>query len=431
MDGYIRRVADDELDFRLETFGAVQIEGPKWCGKTTTAEMKARSVLKLQERIDDDPGFLEMANSHPAALLAGDNPRLIDEWQLVPNIRDAIRSEADRRRTPGLFIITGSNSVPEDKLKHSGIGRVTKLKMYPMSLAESGESTGRISIRRLFDDPSMEIESAESDLTIDGLAFAICRGGWPYSLSLKTDRSKLYIAMDYLSGICNAEISTVDGIKRDAASTRLLLRSYARNISEPATFASILADLDSRPAVGSAKSLGEYLAALEKLFVIEDVPAWCPAIRSKTAIRSGAKREFVDPSIAAAALGIGPDALLAVMRTFGFMFECLVARDLRVYASPIDGSLSYYRDRYGLEADFTLHLEDGRFALIECKLWSHQIEQGADHLKKIRDLIRKANEKERQVPLREPDLMIVITGGRYAYRREDGIFVIPIGVLGP
>ena len=227
------------------------------------------------------------------------------------------------------------------------------------------------------------------------------------------------------------EISTVDNVRRDAASTRLLLRSYARHISEPATSASILADMEGRPAIRSDKTMGEYISALERLFVIEDVPAWCPAIRSKTAIRSGMKREFVDPSIAVAALGIGPDALLKDMRTFGFLFECLVARDLRVYASPLDGSLSYYRDRYGLEADFTIHLDDGRFALVECKLGSHQIDQGVEHLIKIRDLIRKANEKASQAPLREPDLMIVITGGKYAYRREDGVLVIPIGVLGP
>ena len=431
MQEYLRRVADDELDFRLETFGAVQIEGPKWCGKTTTAEMKAKSVLKIQEMIDDDPDFLEMAKARPAALLPGDNPRLLDEWQLVPALRDAVRSDVDRKRAAGLYILTGSNSVNESEVKHSGIGRVTKLKMYPMSLKESGESSGKISLLSLFDDPLQDIGSLESGLSVEELAFAICRGGWPYSLFLKSDRSRLFIAKDYLAGICNVEISTVDNVRRDAASTRLLLRSYARHISEPATSASILADMEGRPAIRSDKTLGEYISALERLFVIEDVPAWCPAIRSKTAIRSGMKREFVDPSIAVAALGIGPDALLKDMRTFGFLFECLVARDLRVYASPLDGSLSYYRDRYGLEADFTIHLDDGRFALVECKLGSHQIDQGVEHLIKIRDLIRKANEKASQAPLREPDLMIVITGGKYAYRREDGVLVIPIGVLGP
>lgn len=431
MKTYLKRVADEELEFRLETFSAVQIEGPKWCGKTTTAEMKAGSVLKLQEKVDDDPGFLEMAKSHPVSLLAGENPRLLDEWQLIPSLRDAVRTDADRRRTPGLYILTGSNSVDESKISHSGIGRVTRMKMYPMSLAESEESSGTVSLRSLFENPEKEIDVGESQLSIDQLAFAICRGGWPYSLFLNSDRSKLYIARDYLSGICNTEISTVDGVRRDGTTTRLLLRSYARHISEPATQASILADIESRSVIKSDKTLNKYLVALERLFVIEDVPAWCPAIRSRTAIRSGVKREFTDPSIAAAALGIGPDFLLKDMRTFGFLFECLAARDLRVYSSPLDGTLSYYRDRYGLEVDFTIHLADGRFALVECKLGSHQIDSGAEHLLKVRDLIRKANETKEQAPLREPDLMIVLTGGKYAYKRPDGVFVIPIGVLGP
>ena len=430
MDGYLKRVADDELDFLLETFSAVQIEGPKWCGKTTTAEMKAKSVLKLQEEINDDPGFLEMAEARPSSLLPGENPRLLDEWQIVPALHDAVRTDADRRHVPGLYILTGSNSISDSMMRHSGIGRITRMKMYPMSLAESGESSAMISLSGLFGNPMQEIY-AESSLSVEELAFAICRGGWPYSLSMKTDKSKLFIAKDYLAGICSTEISTVDGTRRDPASTRLLMRSYARHISEPASFASIMADMESRPAIRSDKTLMEYLTALEKLFVIEDIPAWCPAIRSKTAIRSSSKREFTDPSIAAAALGISPDALLKDMRTFGFMFECLAARDLRVYSSPIGGSLSYYRDRYGLEVDFTIHLEDGRFALIECKLGSAQFEAGAEHLLKVRELIRKANGNHSQAPLREPDLMIILTGGKYAYRRPDGIYVIPIGVLGP
>lgn len=431
MKEYLRRVADDELEFRLETFGAVQLEGPKWCGKTTTAEQKAESVLKLQEEIDADSSFLDMAKAHPVALLKGKKTRLLDEWQLIPSLRDAVRTDVDKQRLPGLYILTGSNSVDETAIKHSGIGRVSKMKMYPLSLFESGESSGKVSLRSLFANPNHDIEVLESELSIEELAFAICRGGWPYSLFLKSERSRLYIAKDYLSGICDVEISTVDGVRRDAASARLLLRSYARHISENATYSSIMADMESRPAIKSDKTLGEYLTAFEKLFVIEDVPAWCPAIRSQSAIRSGAKREFSDPSIAAAALGLGPESLMKDLKTFGFLFECLVARDLRVYSSPLDGTISYYRDRYGLEADFVVHLEDGRFALVECKLGSHQINQGVEHLLKIRDLIRIANQKTSQAPLREPDLMIIITCGKYAYRREDGIYVIPIGVLGP
>lgn len=431
MKDYLRRVADDDLDFRLETFGAVQIDGPKWVGKTTSAEMKAASVLKLQEEIDQSPGFLEFAKARPSSLLQGARPRLIDEWQLVPAVRDAVRSEVDREGMPGLFLLTGSNSVDLDKLKHSGIGRISRMRMYPMSLFESGESSGSVSLKSLFADPSQDLAVPESTLSIEELVFAICRGGWPYSLSLRTDRSKLQIAKDYIAGVCAVEMSTVDGVRRDALSARLLLRSYARHVSEPASFTTILADLENRHALKSDKTLASYLLALEKLFIVEDIAAWCPAIRSKTAMRSGVKRELVDPSLACAALGLGPEALLKDMRTLGFMFECLVARDLRVYASPIDGSLSYYRDRYGLESDFVIHLEDGRFALVECKLGSHQIDEGAANLLRIRDLIRTANASAHQAPLREPDLMIVITGGKYAYRREDGVHVIPIGVLGP
>lgn len=430
MDKYLKRVADEELKFRLETFGAVQIVGPKWCGKTTTAEIQSNSVIKLQEKLEE-PEFYEMVLSSPSSILKGDNTRLLDEWQMIPSLRDLVRAEVDKRSPQtGLYILTGSTSVDESRIKHSGIGRISKMKMYPMSLAESGESSGEISLKSLFDNPQQEIEGFESNLTVDELAFALCRGGWPYSLFLSNDKSKLFIAKDYLSGICNIEVTTVDGIKRDGMTTRLLLRSYARHVSEPATTSSILADMESRPVIKSDKTLTEYLIALEKLFIIDDIPAWCPAIRSKTAIRSGVKREFTDPSIAVAALGLNPNSMMKDMKTFGFLFENLVARDLRVYSSVIGGTLSYYRDRYGLEADFVIHLDDGRFALIECKLGSNQIESGASNLIKIRDLIRQRNQSESQAPLREPDLMIVITGGKYAYRRADGVYVIPIGLLG-
>ena len=431
MTRYMKRIADEALDFRLETFGAVQVEGPKWSGKTTTAERKAKSILKLQEMVDEDASFINMAKSRPSSLLSGLKPRLLDEWQLVPALRDAVRTDVDKNHSPGLYILTGSNSINEEEVKHSGIGRITRMKMYPMALAESGESSGQVSLSSLFNNPDKGIADCISTLSIEELAFSICRGGWPYSLFLNSDKSKLYIAKDYLNGICNIEISTVDGVRRDGQSTRLLLRSYARHVSETATTTTILRDIDTRPVIKSEKTLSEYLTALEKLFVIEDVPAWCPAIRSKTAIRSGVKRGFTDPSIAAAALGIGPEALLKDMRTFGFLFESLVLRDIRAYTQLLDGHIAYYRDRYGIEADYTIHLDDGRFALVECKLGTHQIDQGAENLKKIRDLIRIANEKKSQAPLREPDLMIIITGGKYAYRRDDGIYVIPIGVLGP
>lgn len=428
MKEYLKRIVDEELKLRLEAFGATLIVGPKWCGKTTTAEEQANSVLKMQDP-DMREGYLVTAGTKPSLLLKGDNPRLIDEWQEAPVLWDAVRTAVDERQEEGLFILTGSTSVDDKQIHHTGTGRISRLKMYPMSLFESNESNGQISLRKLFDHPELDIDGIMSDMKVEDLIFAACRGGWPSSLRKKSDAAKLIVAKDYMRNVCESDISTVDGVTRNPLLAELILKSYARNVSTLAKRSLIFKDVSANADSISRSTFDAYLNALERLFVIEDVEAWCPAIRSATAIRSGKKREFVDPSIAVAALGLSPDYLEKDLKTFGFIFECMCIRDLKIYSQALNGKLSYYHDRYDLEADAVLHISDGRYALIEFKLGSAEIEEGAKHLLKIRDLVREYNIKEKQVPLREPDLLIVITGGNMAYTREDGVHVVPIGCL--
>ncbi len=428
MKEYLERVVDKELQLRLEAFGATLIVGPKWCGKTTTAGEKAKSVLKMQDP-DMRDGYLMTAKTKPSLLLKGDNPRLIDEWQEAPVLWDAVRTAVDDRQEEGLFILTGSTSVDDKQIHHTGTGRISRLKMYTMSLYESKESNGAISIKELFDNPEMDIDGIMSDMKIEDLIFAACRGGWPSSLRKKSDAAKLIVAKDYLRNVCESDVSTVDGVSRNPALAELIMKSYARNLSTLAKKTVIYKDVISNSEGVSMPTLDSYLNALERLFVIEDVDAWCPAIRSATTIRSGKKREFVDPSIAVAALGLAPDYLEKDLKTFGFIFECMCIRDLKVYSQALSGKVSYYHDRYGLEADAVLHIGDGRYALIEFKLGSAEIEEGAKHLLTIRDLVREYNEKEKQVPLREPDVLIVITGGNMAYTRDDGVKIIPLACL--
>ena len=425
MQEYLPRVVDSELTMRLEAFGATLITGPKWCGKTTTGEQQAKSILRMQDP-DRREGYMTTASTKPSLLLRGENPRLIDEWQVAPVLWDAVRTAVDQRQEEGLFILTGSTSVDNSKIMHSGTGRISRMKMYPMSLFESKESNGSISLKSLFYDSSLDIDGVMSDLSIEKLIFAACRGGWPGALRRKSDTAKLLIARDYISNICETDISTVDGVQRNPVWTGMILRSYARNISTLAKKMNIFKDVSANADSMTFATMDSYLNALEKLFVIEDIDAWCPAIRSATAIRSGKKREFTDPSIA---VGLTPEYLQTDLKTFGFIFECLCIRDLKVYSQALGGKLSYYHDRYDLEADAALHLDDGRYALIEIKLGSREIEEGAMHLLQLRQLIKEYNEKENQVPLREPDLLLVITGGEMAYTREDGVKIIPIGTL--
>ena len=426
---YLRRTVDALLAEWLEAFGAILIEGPKWCGKTTTAEQVAKSVIKLQDP-DMRDEYLATAAAKPSLLLIGDNPRLIDEWQDAPVLWDSVRTRVDNSQEQGLFILTGSNTVDKKKIRHTGTGRIAKMDMLPMSLWESKESNGRISLRELFDNPNIDIDGIQSDMTVEDLIFSACRGGWPATMNIKKDSAKLLVAKNYLKTVCSEDISRVDGVQRDELLARTIMRSYARNISTLAKKSSLIADVAASGEVScSEPTFDDYVGALRKLFVICDVEAWCPAIRSKTAIRSGLKRAFVDPSIAVAALGLTPEALMVQLNTFGFIFEQMCIRDLKAYTMDIDHHVSYYHDRYNLEADWVLHLGDGRYALLECKLGSGEIEEGAGHLVELKRLIREHNKEEKQVPIREPDLMIVLTGGKMAYTRPDGVKIIPLGCL--
>ena len=426
---YLLRTADAVLKEQLEAFGAVLIEGPKWCGKTTTAEQMAKSVIKLQDT-DMRAEYLATASTKPSLLLRGATPRLIDEWQEAPVLWDAVRTMVDARAEPGQFILTGSNSVDRTKIHHSGTGRISKLNMLPMSLWESGDSNGKISLKELFDNPSLDIDGVESNLSIEELVFCACRGGWPATINIKGDNAKLLVARNYIKSICSEDISRIDGISRDELLTRQILRSYARNISTLAKKSTLVADVAASGEVSCTEpTFDDYVGALRKLHVVCDTDAWCPAIRSKTSIRSGMKRTLVDPSVAVAALGLTPDALMMQLNTFGFIFEQMCIRDFKAYTLDYESHMSHYRDRYGLEADLVLHLADGRYALIECKLGSNEIDEGAAHLLEIKRLIREYNKKEKQTPLREPDLTMVITGGRMAYTRLDGVKIVPLGCL--
>ena len=426
---YLPRLSDKQLQERLEAFGAILIEGPKWTGKTTTAMQHAKSVIKLQDP-DKADEYLETASTMPSLLLKGEKPRLIDEWQDAPKLWDAVRLSVDNSGgLPGQYILTGSNTVDKTKIRHTGTGRITRMKMYPMSLWESGDSSGNVSLRELFDNASCDIDGATSKLDVPGLIRVACRGGWPVTLQMK-EKAGMMIAKDYVNSVCENDISAVDGRQRNPKIAKQLLKSYARNISTLAKKSGILADITSSGDISlSMDTFDDYVATLEKLFVIQDIDAWCPSVRSKTAIRSTPKRCFTDPSIAVAALGQSVESLEIQLKTFGFIFEQMCIRDLRAYTADFNSHISYYRDRYGLEADLVLHLSDGRYALIECKLGSREINDGAAHLLQLKHLIQEYNEGENQVPLREPDLLIVMTGGSMAYTRPDGVKVIPLACL--
>lgn len=422
MKVYKKRIADDILKRKLEGKGAVLIEGPKWCGKTTTAEQVAASVLYM-----DDPEKkaqnVTMAELSPKRLLAGETPRLIDEWQLAPKLWDAIRFEVDHRGEMGQFVLTGS-AVPADtkEIAHTGTGRFTWLIMRPMSLYESGDSTGQVSLRELFQGADDVV--GESDIDLDRLAFLTCRGGWPQAIDMR-DEIALDQAIDYYDAVVNSDINRADGVQKNPERVKRLMRSYARNQGTQIANTVIAEDVSGSGVISmSDETTAQYIDALRKIFVVEDMPAWNPNLRSKAAIRTLDTRYFVDPSIAAAALGIGPEDLLNDLNTFGFIFETLGVRDLRVFADALNGTVYHYRDKDGLECDAVVHLRNGAYGLIEIKLGGDRlIEEGAKSLLTL-------SGKLDTVKMKQPSFLMVLTGtGDYAYRRTDSVFVVPIGCL--
>lgn len=417
---YYPRIVDKVLELYLKAFGAVVIKGPKWSGKTTTAEQKANSVLKLQDP-DLSENYLALADFKPSLLLEGDTPRLIDEWQMAPVLWDAVRNAVDQRQKTGQFILTGSTVVDRSKMMHSGTGRIAQMPMSTMSLFEYGESNGTVSLNSLF--ANEPFTGSASSLSVDQLAKAICRGGWPATLTM-SDSASLLVAPNYVDGIIFEDATQLDEPIPTPERIRAILRSYARNISTLASNRAILEDLLSNDAGISESTLYRYIAILNELFVLRDIPAWNPSIRSASAMRASNKRGFSDPSLAIAALGLSPDQLLDDLNTFGFFFESLCIHDLSIYSVENKGHISYYRDRYGLECDIVLHLNDGRYALIEAKLGSKSIDEGAKHLLKLDNLIR-------QKQMKPPCFMMILTAGQYAYQRKDDVYVVPIGCLGP
>ena len=425
MGAYKPRIADQMLAARLRRKGAVLIEGPKWCGKTTTAEQQAASVLYMADPMRKQQN-LQAAKINVKQLLDGDTPRLIDEWQIAPSLWDSVRFEVDHREGWGHFILTGSSVPPStDEIIHSGTGRSAKLKMRTMSLFESGDSTGAVSLSELFNAGQKHF-SGRSQLDINRLAYLICRGGWPGALDLE-ETDALAQAFDYYDVVCDSDISRVDDVQRDPQRVRMLMRSYARHQGTMATIGTILEDMKANETSSlSDNTVYDYIKALKKIFVVEDVPAWNPNLRSKTAIRTSDNHYFIDPSIATAALGASPNDLLNDLETMGLMFETLAVRDLRVYADALDGQVYHYRDKKGLECDAVVHLRNGSYGLVEIKLGGDTlIDEGAKSLTALAADIDTTR-------MKSPSFLMVLTGiGDFPYQRDDGVYVVPIGCLKP
>lgn len=423
MNDYKPRVIDALLKRKLAGKGAVLIKGPKWCGKTTTAEQIAKSVLYMSDTGSREQN-IKLANVDPHLILDGPTPRLIDEWQVAPVLWDAIRFEVDHRKKHGQFILTGSVIMHDDEnqIQHSGTGRIARLLMRPMSLWESGDSNGQISLRELFQSP--EHIAATCNLTIQDIAYLTCRGGWPDTLSMDHDIA-LDQAFDYIDAVAETDISEADRINRNPEQTRRLLRSYARNQGTQAPRTTLRDDMKANESQTlSEDTIGSYVNALNKIFVIEDMHAWNPNLRSKTAIRTSDNRYFIDPSIATAALGLGPNDLINDLNTFGLIFETLCVRDLRVFADALDGKVYHYRDKDKLECDAVVHLRNGSYGLIEIKLGGDAlIEEGA------KNLLTLANKID-TTKMGKPSFLMVLTAvGKYAFRRDDGVYIVPVGCL--
>lgn len=419
---YKKRIVDTLLNRKLEGIGAVLIEGPKWCGKTTCAEQKAKSIVYMNDPKKSSM-YMQLAKMSPQTLLEGESPKLIDEWQQAPSLWDTIRFEVDHRNGEGFFILTGS-AVPAktDDIWHTGTGRFARIKMRTMSLWESEDSTGIISLGALFNGSAQTAITDEKSL--EDMAFLVCRGGWPKATMQKKDVA-LERVFDYYDAVVNADISRVDNVERDAERTKRLMRSYARFQGSQTSISKIKDDVKANDAMTvNDDTIGSYIKALEKIFVIEDMPAWNPNLRSKTAIRTSDTRYFVDPSIAVAALGLGPKDLINDLNTFGLLFETMCVRDLRVYADALGGTVYHYRDKNGLECDAVVHLRNGSYGLIEIKLGGDSlIEEGASTLKELAGKIDTTK-------MKTPSFLMVMTGlGDYAYQRDDGVWVVPVGSL--
>lgn len=437
MNGYKNRVADRLLAEKLEAFGAVLIEGPKYCGKTTLATQQAGSILSMADT-DTLGQNLALARTNISRLLAGETPRLIDEWQIAPQFWDAVRNEVDKRNEDGQFMLTGSavppkpkkdesgNIIEEENIHHTGTGRISRLRLRTMSLWESEDSTGDVSLEELFINPGTV--DGVSNIDLDRLAYLTCRGGWPKAVLKKSEKAALAQAFDYYDSVVSNDIKRVDDIDRDEELTKRIMRSYARNQGTQATVGTILADIKSNGDERMSDStVYSYIKALKEIFVIEDSIAWNPNLRSKTAIRTSDTRYFIDPSIATAALGMGPKDLINDMATFGVIFETLAIRDLRVYADALDGKVYHYRDKNNLECDAVIHLRNGSYGLVEVKIGGTEpIREGAESLKTLSSKIDSTR-------MKTPSFMMVLTGiGNFAYKRpEDGVLVVPIGCLKP
>lgn len=422
---YFPRLIDEELEEYLEMVGAVLIEGPKWCGKTTTAMQHSKSVVKLQDSTLSE-NYIAWSNVSPEKVLRGEKPRLIDEWQMAPRLWDAVRSSVDEIDEDGLYILTGSTVVDYDKISHSGTGRIHRLLMRPMTLYESGESNGKISILELFKNPDLDIDGIKSDLSMEGLIFAACRGGWPASLKKKSSKAQLLVARSYIDNVCHSDVSQIDNVKRDPTKVRNILRSYARNVSTLASKEKMVKDINTEVGKLGKTTFYDYVNVLKRLFVLEDIPAWSPNIRSNTPTNERSKKEFYDPSLAVASLRVNPEYFENDLKTFGFVFENLCIRDLKVYTSPELGDVFYFNSS-NCEVDCVLQLANGDYGLIEFKLGEEGIEKGIKNLLKLRDYIEK--KKDENPEIRDPSFMAIITGGKLAYTEVENIKIIPIGCL--
>ena len=426
MNNYISRIMDDEIRRKLNVTGAVVIKGPKWCGKTTTAKQFAKSDIDLQSS-ETSNRYKKIAENDIMLLLEGNKPKLIDEWQEIPQIWNAVRTDVDKQNKPGLYILTGSTTPKDEETKqlHSGVGRMSFVEMKPMTLFETEDSNGSVSLKEIRDG-NIKLSGQTSDINYERLAYLTCRGGWPSALKLDEDAA-LDVSKEYIKALTESDISRVDGRNRNPNLANHILRSYARNVSTVESDKTLFEDIQYNYGSVSESTLFEYVNILKRLYVIDEVESWNPNLRSKTSIRTSPKKGFIDPSIATAAMDISPKELALDPETFGLLFENLVYRDLSVYTRKIGGYVKHYRDRYGLECDHVIHFDNGKYGLVQTKLGSSGIEQGIEKLRQLKALIIEKNKKRRTV--KEPDFMMVVNGYDMAYTTEDGILIVPVGCL--